>query len=158
MQNEARHVTISEVIGLDFHSFIPKSDLSSQVHFFSHIRPDSTASKAGLKDGDRILQINGVNVANLEHEDVRKLMQLVTPMVLTVVYDPKYLLILEQPVENVEEKPPSNERTFYFSTPKMSSFQLCLSRLLVVNRFRQNFRFGKRLHFRKTKNYRRTKV
>lgn len=79
------------------------------MHFFSNIRPDSVANAAGLKDGDRILQINGVNVTSLEHEDVRKLMQLVTPMVLTVTHDPKYLLLLQQPVLEVEEKPPGTD-------------------------------------------------
>lgn len=61
---------------------------------------------AGVTDGDRIMQINGVNVTNPEHEDVRKLMQLMTPIVLTVVNDPKYLLLLQEPVQNIEEKLP----------------------------------------------------
>jgi C-terminal processing protease CtpA/Prc len=72
----------------------------------SNIQPDSQASLAGLKDGDRILQINGVNVTSLEHEDVRKLMQLMTPIILTVANDSKYLLLLQEPVVDTEDKAP----------------------------------------------------
>ncbi|CAF1047627.1 unnamed protein product [Rotaria sordida] len=105
-QGETRVITIPEAIGLDFNSFIPQSDITSQVHFVSDIQPDSQASLAGLKDGDRILQINGINVTNLEHEDVRKLMQLMAPIVLKVENDPKYLFVLQQPVVDIEEKSP----------------------------------------------------
>ncbi|CAF3597394.1 unnamed protein product [Adineta steineri] len=103
---ETRHVTISEAIGLDFNSFIPQADITSQVHFISNIQADSEPSLAGLKNGDRILQINGINVTSLEHEDVRKLMQLMTPIVLTVANDPKYLVLLQEPIHDIEEKQP----------------------------------------------------
>ncbi|UJR23582.1 hypothetical protein I4U23_026571 [Adineta vaga] len=103
---ETRYITIVEAIGLDFNSFIPQADITSQVHFISNIQPDSKASQAGLRDGDRILQINGINVTSLEHEDVRKLMQLMSPIVLTVANDTKYLLLLQQPIEDIEEKQP----------------------------------------------------
>jgi len=105
-QGETRYITIPEAIGLNFNSFIPQADITSQVHFVSNIQSDSPASLAGLKDGDRILQVNGVNVTNLEHEDVRKLMQLMTPIVFTVASDQKYLYLLEQPTEDIEEKIP----------------------------------------------------
>ena len=72
----------------------------------SNVQPDSQACLAGLKDGDRILQVNGINVTSLEHEDVRKLMQLMTPIILTVANDQKYLLLLQQPVADTEEKVP----------------------------------------------------
>jgi len=105
-QGETRHVTVAEAVGLHFNSFIPQADITSQVHFISNIQANSVADTAGLKDGDRILQVNGVNVTNLEHEDVRKLMQLMTPIVFTVAHDPKYLSLLQEPVQDVEEKPP----------------------------------------------------
>lgn len=111
-QGEIRRISVPEAIGLDFHSFIPQADITSQVHFFSNIKTDSPAGLAGLKDGDRILQINGVNVTNLEHEDVRKLMQLITPIVMTVANDPKYLYLLQQPVSDTEEKAPGKYKTF----------------------------------------------
>jgi hypothetical protein len=50
--------------------------------------------------------VNGINVTSLEHEDVRKLMQLMTPIIFTVANDPKYLLLLQQPVDGIEEKLP----------------------------------------------------
>ena len=53
-----------------------------------------------------MLQVNGVNVTSMEHEEVRKLMQLMTPIVFTVANDPKYLLLLQQPTEDIEEKAP----------------------------------------------------
>ena len=105
---ETRFITIPEAVELDFNSFIPQADITSQVHFFSNIRAESKAHSAGLTDGDRILQVNGVNVTHLEHEDVRRLLQLVTPLVLTVAHDPKYLAVLQQPVEHAEEKAPGN--------------------------------------------------
>ncbi|CAF1239668.1 unnamed protein product [Adineta steineri] len=103
---ETRHITISEAIGLDFKSFIPQADITSQVHFISNIQADSEPSLAGLKNGDRILQINEINVTSLEYEDVRKLMQLMTPIVLTVANDPKYLTLLQEPIHDIEEKQP----------------------------------------------------
>ncbi len=45
-------------------------------------------------------------MTSLEHEDVRKLMQLMTPIIFTVANDPKYLLLLQQPVDGIEEKLP----------------------------------------------------
>ena len=114
---ESRYITIPEAVGLDFNSFIPQADITSQVHFVSHIQANSPASSAGMKDGDRILQINGVNVTNLEHEDVRKLMQLMTPMTLTVTSDPKYLSLLEKPVNDLEEKQPGNSSSSRQKSP-----------------------------------------
>ena len=105
---DIRSITIPEAVELDFNSFIPQADITSQVHFLSKIQSGSRASLAGLTDGDRLLQVNGVNVTHLEHEDVRRLLQLVVPIVLTVAHDPKYLALLQQPVELMEEEAPGN--------------------------------------------------
>ena len=53
------------------------------------------ADKAGLRDSDRILTVNGVDVTNAIHEDVRRMMQSKKPLELTVVNDPKYLELIE---------------------------------------------------------------
>ncbi|CAF0784739.1 unnamed protein product [Adineta steineri] len=129
-QSETHYITIPEAIELVFHSFIPQADITSQVHFVSNIQSDSQADLAGLKDGDRILQVNGINVTSLEHEEVRKLMQLMTPIVLTVRSDPKYLLLLQQSVTNIEEKLPEplialdEENSYDPKNRKPSRFEL----------------------------------
>jgi C-terminal processing protease CtpA/Prc len=53
------------------------------------------ADKAGLRDGDRILTVNGIDVTNAIHEDVRRMMQSKKPLQLTVVNDPKSLELIE---------------------------------------------------------------
>jgi C-terminal processing protease CtpA/Prc len=62
------------------------------------------ADKAGLRDGDRILTVNGVDVTNSVHEDVRRMMQNKKPLQLTVVNDPKYLELIES-VKRNQNKP-----------------------------------------------------
>ncbi|CAF1166753.1 unnamed protein product [Adineta steineri] len=121
---ETRHVTISEAIGLDFNSFIPQADITSQVHFISNIQADSEPSLAGLKNGDRILQINGINITSFEYEDVRKLMQLMTPIVLTVANDPKYLTLLQEPIHDIEEKQPCDDVDSDPNQRRISRFEL----------------------------------
>jgi C-terminal processing protease CtpA/Prc len=58
------------------------------------------ADKAGLRDGDRILTVNGVDVTNSIHEDVRRMMQSKKPLKLSVVNDPKYLELIENVKRN----------------------------------------------------------
>ncbi|CAF3880134.1 unnamed protein product, partial [Adineta steineri] len=110
--------------GLDFNSFIPQADITSQVHFISNIQADSEPSLAGLKNGDRILQINGINITSFEYEDVRKLMQLMTPIVLTVANDPKYLTLLQEPIHDIEEKQPCDDVDSDPNQRRISRFEL----------------------------------
>jgi C-terminal processing protease CtpA/Prc len=58
------------------------------------------ADRAGLRDGDRILTVNGVDVTNSVHEDVRRMMQSKKPLQLSVVNDPKYLELIENVKRN----------------------------------------------------------
>ena len=99
-QNEVRHVVLKEALGLDFNSFIPESDSHLQTHFISNVQASSFADKAGLRDGDRILTVNGVDVTNAIHEDVRRMMQEKKPLQLTVVNDPRYLELIENVKRN----------------------------------------------------------
>jgi predicted metalloprotease with PDZ domain len=99
-QNEIRHVVLKEALGLDFNSFIPEGDSQVQTHFISNVQPSSMADKAGLRDGDRILTVNGVDVTNSIHEDVRRMMQSKKPLKLSVVNDPKYLELIENVKRN----------------------------------------------------------
>jgi predicted metalloprotease with PDZ domain len=98
--NEIRHIVLKEALGLDFNSFIPESDSQIQTHFISNVQPASIADKAGLRDGDRILTVNGVDVTNAIHEDVRRMMQSKKPLQLTVVNDPKYIELIENVKSN----------------------------------------------------------
>lgn len=94
-QNDVRHVVLKEALGLDFNSFIPESDSHLQTHFISNVQASSFAERAGLRDGDRILTVNGVDVTDAIHEDVRRMMQEKKPLQLTVVNDPRYLELIE---------------------------------------------------------------
>ncbi|CAF0751240.1 unnamed protein product [Adineta steineri] len=152
---ETRHVTISEAIGLDFNSCIPQADITSQVHFISNIQADSEPSLAGLKNGDRILQINGINITSFEHEDVRKLMQLMTPIVLTVANDPKYLVLLQEPIHDIEEKQPerpiisgddddsdpNQRRIFRFELKRQPSFEPMTSSISTASKSTKSSRY-----------------
>ena len=39
-------------------------------HFIGHLDDDSPAQLAGLVDGDRIIEVNGVNVEDVTHKEV----------------------------------------------------------------------------------------
>ncbi|CAF3860628.1 unnamed protein product, partial [Didymodactylos carnosus] len=90
---DVRVIQLKEASGLDFNSFIPDGDSAAQTHFISNVQ--SMAENAGLRDGDRIIEVNGVDVTDLVHEDVRKLMQHKKPLILKVVYTPKYLEFIQ---------------------------------------------------------------
>lgn len=92
---DIRRIVMKEALGLDFNSFIPDGDSQTQTHFISNVQPNSMADKAGLRDGDRILTVNGIDVTNAIHEDVRQMMQSQKPLQLTVFNDPKYLELIE---------------------------------------------------------------
>lgn len=101
--NDVREVVLKEALGLDFNSFIPEGDSLIQTHFISNVQNGSVAEKAGLRDGDRILTVHGVDVTNSIHEDVRRMMQEKKPLKLTVVNDPKYLELIESVRRNQEQ-------------------------------------------------------
>ncbi len=109
--NEIRHVVLKEALGLDFNSFIPEGDSQVQTHFISNVQQSSMADKAGLRDGDRILTVNGVDVTNSVHEDVRRMMQSKKPLQLTVVNDPKYLELIENVKRNQTKAEGTRDRT-----------------------------------------------
>ena len=108
---EIRQIVLKEALGLDFNSFIPEGDSQVQTHFISNVQKNSVADKAGLRDGDRILTVNGVDVTNSIHEHVRQMMQKKKPLQLSVVNDPKYLELIEnvKQAQNKGENPPENK-------------------------------------------------
>ncbi|CAF1569314.1 unnamed protein product [Rotaria magnacalcarata] len=97
---DIRLIVLKEALGLDFNSFIPENDSQIQTHFISNVQPLSLADKAGLRDGDRILTVNDIDVTHAIHEDVRRMMQTKKPLQLTVVNDPKYIELIESVKRN----------------------------------------------------------
>ncbi|CAF1264782.1 unnamed protein product [Rotaria magnacalcarata] len=90
-----RHIELKEAFGLDFNSFLPGNN-QTQIHFISNVQPCSIPYKAGLRDGDRILTVNGLDVTNNTHEDVRNMILNKSSVKLTVIYDPKYLNLIQR--------------------------------------------------------------
>ena len=100
--DEIRHITLGEALGLDFNSYVPDDDQQVQVHFISNVKSLSMGDRAGLKDGDRILSINGADTAQYSHEEVRRMMSGKMPVTLTVVNEPKYLQLIRNVQENLD--------------------------------------------------------
>lgn len=118
--SEIREIVLKEALGLDFNSFIPEGDSQVQTHFISNVQASSMADRAGLRDGDRILTVNGIDVTNSVHEDVRRMMQAKKPLQLTVVNDPKYIEL----IENVKRSQASPESNRFFK--KMNNLKRCI--------------------------------
>ena len=113
---DIRRIVLKEAIGLDFNSFIPEGDSQIQTHFISNVQKNSVADKAGLRDGDRILTVNDVDVTNEIHENVRQMMQKKKPLQLTVVNDPQYLELIEN-VKQTQKKSDSSQENKYSLPP-----------------------------------------
>ncbi|CAF3164126.1 unnamed protein product [Rotaria socialis] len=99
-KRDIRLIVLNEAAGLDFNSFISENDSQLQTHFISSVQPLSLADKAGLRDGDRILTVNDIDVTHAIHEDVCRMMQTKKPLQLTVVNDPKYIELIENVKRN----------------------------------------------------------
>ena len=41
-------------------------------HYISQVDPGSAAEEAGLRENDRIIEVNGENVEKCDHQQVRK--------------------------------------------------------------------------------------
>lgn len=113
---DIRRIVLKEAIGLDFNSFIPEGDSQIQTHFISNVQKNSVADKAGLRDGDRILTVNDVDVTNEIHENVRQMMQKKKPLQLTVVNDPQYLELIEN-VKQTQKKSDNSQENKYSLPP-----------------------------------------
>lgn len=102
-EKDIRHIVLKEALGLDFNSFIPDGDSQIQTHFISNVQPLSLADRAGLREGDRILTLNDIDVTHAIHEEVRRMMQTKKLLRLTVVNDPKCLEVIENIKRNQTE-------------------------------------------------------
>jgi predicted metalloprotease with PDZ domain len=81
------------------------------------------ADKAGLRDGDRILTVNGVDVTNAIHEDVRRMMQSKKPLQLAVVNDPKYVELIENVKQNQNKTEGTRDKTSSSPPPNYESVE-----------------------------------
>ncbi|UJR23589.1 hypothetical protein I4U23_026578 [Adineta vaga] len=90
-----RHIILKDALGLDFHSFAPDENSLFKIHAISNVRPLSLADRAGLRNGDRILTVNGIDVTNTNHKTVRHRLLKKSPVHLTVVNDPNYFELIE---------------------------------------------------------------
>lgn len=52
------------------YGFLVKSFLNKKTHFISVINEDSLASEKGLKQGDKMLEVNGESVTDLNHKEI----------------------------------------------------------------------------------------
>uniref|UniRef100_A0A8C6Y909 PDZ domain containing 1 n=1 Tax=Naja naja TaxID=35670 RepID=A0A8C6Y909_NAJNA len=83
-------------------------------HLIRNVEKDSPAEKAGLKDGDRILKINGVFIDKEDHGKVADLIRKsVTPVLFLVLDDHSYESALKEGIslEELAEKSPNQEQT-----------------------------------------------
>uniref|UniRef100_A0A8C5WSV0 PDZ domain containing 1 n=1 Tax=Laticauda laticaudata TaxID=8630 RepID=A0A8C5WSV0_LATLA len=83
-------------------------------HLIRNVEKDSPAEKAGLKDGDRILKINGVYIDKEDHGKVADLIRKsVTSVLFLVLDDHSYENALKEGIslEELAEKSPNQEQT-----------------------------------------------
>ncbi|CAF0925167.1 unnamed protein product [Adineta steineri] len=93
--DKIRHIILKEALGLDFYSFTPDKNSQIIIHSINNVRPLSTAHKAGLRNGDRILTVNNIDITKINHKNVRHRLVKKSPVHLTVTNDPKYLELIE---------------------------------------------------------------
>ncbi|XP_063161570.1 Na(+)/H(+) exchange regulatory cofactor NHE-RF3 [Candoia aspera] len=83
-------------------------------HLIRNVEKDSPAEKAGLKDGDRVLRINGVFIDKEDHGKVADLIRKsVTPVLFLVLDDHSYESALKEGInfEELAQKSPVQEQT-----------------------------------------------
>jgi len=99
-KDKIRNIILNEASGLDFYSFVSDNNKQIQIHSLTNIRPLSIPYRAGLRNGDRILSVNNIDVTNTTHKTVRHRLSKKSPVHLTVINDPKYLGL----IENIKRK------------------------------------------------------
>ncbi len=102
--DKIRHITLKQTSGLYINSFKPNNNDQIQVHFITNIQPISAAYRSGLRNNDRILTVNDVDVTNTSQEDLRLMILKTKPVELTVIKDSKYLESIENYKRNENQK------------------------------------------------------
>ena len=93
--NKVRRITLKDTSALHIKSFMLTHDDQIQIHFISNIQPISGTYHAGLRNNDRILTINGVDVAKTSFDDLQSMLSKTPSIILTVIKDSNYLEYIE---------------------------------------------------------------
>lgn len=102
--NKIRHITLNTATGLYSNSFISNNNDGNHVHYVDKIQPTSLAYRSGLRDHDRILTVNGMDVRNISKDELQSLLSQQTPIELTVIKDSKAIESIENYKHNEIEK------------------------------------------------------
>ena len=109
-KDKIRRITLKEPSGLYYDSFVLDDNDQIQFHFVKSIQPISAAYRAGLRNGDRILTVNDVDVTKTGNEDVRLMIIKKKPVEITVINDPKYKELIEN-FKRIQNGAINNEST-----------------------------------------------
>jgi len=102
--DKIRHITLKETSGLYFDSFISDTNDQIQIHFINNIQPISIAYQSGLRNNDRILTVNNIDVTKTSKEDLQFMILKNKSVKLTVINDSKYLESIENFKHNEIQK------------------------------------------------------
>ncbi|XP_073473409.1 Na(+)/H(+) exchange regulatory cofactor NHE-RF3 [Aquarana catesbeiana] len=106
---QPRECTVNKVEGKGYGFFL-RVEQGEQGHLVRSIEKGSAADKAGLKDGDRVMKVNGVFVDDKEHPEVVELIKASGNSVsLSVLDKDSYKKSKQNSVEHFDGKPPSYE-------------------------------------------------
>ncbi|XP_040194992.1 Na(+)/H(+) exchange regulatory cofactor NHE-RF3 [Rana temporaria] len=121
---QPRECTVNKAEGKGYGFFL-RVEQDDQGHLVRSIEKGSAADKAGLKDGDRVMKVNGVFVDDKDHPEVVELIKASGNSVsLSVLDKASYKKSKENTVDPFDGKPPSYEsvssKPSESSTPKPS--------------------------------------
>ncbi|XP_044143375.1 Na(+)/H(+) exchange regulatory cofactor NHE-RF3 [Bufo gargarizans] len=106
---KARECSITKQDGKGYGFFL-RIEKDVLGHLIRSVESGSSADKAGLKDGDRVLKVNGVNVDDTEHTKVVEMIQASgTSVTLTVLDEVSYLNSKKNQENLSENKAPPGE-------------------------------------------------
>lgn len=93
--DKIRRVILKDTSRLHLNSFVTPYNDQFHVHLIHNIQPNSIVYHAGLRNGDRILAVNGTDVTQTSPEDFQVILSKAKPAELTVINDSTYLQSLE---------------------------------------------------------------
>lgn len=113
--DKIRRVILKDTSKLHLNSFLTPHNDQFHVHLIHNIQPNSIVHHAGLRNGDRILAVNGTDVTQTSPEDFRVILSKAKPADLTVINDSRYLQSLENQTNVHESITPPQSRNVLFT-------------------------------------------